>query len=61
MPPEAGLDEVDKAYRASGRAAGLALKYGDVLGEEIAGFFVYQVARDDTARGLRSSRSLKFH
>eukprot|EP00434_Breviolum_minutum_P032758 symbB.v1.2.028969.t3/scaffold3123.1/size63075/7 len=44
----AGLDEVEEAYRASGRAAGLALKYGDVLGEEIAGFFVYQVARDDT-------------
>mmetsp|Transcript_39647 Transcript_39647/g.91618 ORF Transcript_39647/g.91618 Transcript_39647/m.91618 type:complete len:896 (-) Transcript_39647:70-2757(-) len=44
----AGLDEVEEAYRACGRAAGLAVKYGDVLGEEFAGFFVYQVARDDT-------------
>lgn len=44
----AGLDEVEEAYRASGRAAGLAVKYGDVLAEEFAGFFVYQVARDDT-------------
>lgn len=44
----AGLSEVEGAYRASGRAAGLALKYGDVLGEELAGFFMYQVARDDT-------------
>lgn len=46
----AGLDEAQEAYRAAGRAAGLALKYGDVLGEEVAGFFVYQVARDDTVQ-----------
>eukprot|EP00930_Biecheleria_cincta_P002051 TRINITY_DN103108_c0_g1_i1.p1 TRINITY_DN103108_c0_g1~~TRINITY_DN103108_c0_g1_i1.p1 ORF type:complete len:923 (-),score=194.77 TRINITY_DN103108_c0_g1_i1:238-3006(-) len=44
----AGLDDVDAAYRACGRACGLAAKYGDVLGEELAGFFLHQVARDDT-------------
>lgn len=44
----AGLDDVGEAYRACGRAGGLAAKYGDVLGEELAGFFLHQVARDDT-------------
>eukprot|EP00931_Biecheleriopsis_adriatica_P063351 TRINITY_DN3833_c0_g2_i1.p1 TRINITY_DN3833_c0_g2~~TRINITY_DN3833_c0_g2_i1.p1 ORF type:complete len:930 (-),score=223.43 TRINITY_DN3833_c0_g2_i1:38-2770(-) len=44
----AGLDEVQETYRACGRVSGLAAKYGDVMGEEFAGFFIHQVARDDT-------------
>jgi len=44
----AGLDDVGGVYRACGRVYGLALKSGDVIGEELAGFFVHQVARDDT-------------
>lgn len=43
----AGL-QVDAAYRACGRACGLAARYGDVIGQELAGFFLHQVARDDT-------------
>ncbi|CAE8610390.1 unnamed protein product [Polarella glacialis] len=49
---EASPKEARGAYRACGRACGLAAKYGDVLGEEFAGFFLHQVARDDTV-GLK--------
>jgi len=42
-----GLDCVEDVYRACGRAYGLAAKHADATGEELAGFFVHQVARDE--------------
>eukprot|EP00928_Gymnodinium_smaydae_P059322 TRINITY_DN4260_c0_g1_i1.p1 TRINITY_DN4260_c0_g1~~TRINITY_DN4260_c0_g1_i1.p1 ORF type:complete len:950 (+),score=252.13 TRINITY_DN4260_c0_g1_i1:112-2961(+) len=45
---KADLEDAEAAYRACGRACGLATKYGDVLTEEFAGFFLHQVCRDDT-------------
>eukprot|EP00927_Polykrikos_kofoidii_P034844 TRINITY_DN29471_c0_g1_i1.p1 TRINITY_DN29471_c0_g1~~TRINITY_DN29471_c0_g1_i1.p1 ORF type:complete len:885 (+),score=167.70 TRINITY_DN29471_c0_g1_i1:254-2908(+) len=45
--PEA-LRDVWRFFRSCGLACALALKYGDVIGEEIAGFFLHQVARDDS-------------
>lgn len=43
-----GLGKPYSVYRACGRAFGLAARYGEVMGEEVAGFFLHQVARDDT-------------
>jgi len=41
-------ESVSEAYRACGRAFALAARYSDVMGEELAEFFLHQVARDDT-------------
>lgn len=40
------LEDVPSVYRSCGRACGLALKHGDVIGDEFAEFFVHQVVRD---------------
>lgn len=40
------LEDVAGVYRACGRACGLALRHGDVIGDEFAEFFVHQVVRD---------------
>eukprot|EP00929_Paragymnodinium_shiwhaense_P006664 TRINITY_DN11054_c0_g1_i2.p1 TRINITY_DN11054_c0_g1~~TRINITY_DN11054_c0_g1_i2.p1 ORF type:complete len:980 (-),score=254.33 TRINITY_DN11054_c0_g1_i2:520-3459(-) len=42
-----GLPEVVTAYRCCGRASALAFKYGDILGEDIAAFFLHQVTLKD--------------
>jgi hypothetical protein len=39
---------VEEAFRACGRAFGLATKHGDIMGEEVAGFFIHQVSKDST-------------
>lgn len=44
----AGFGDAASVYRACGRACGLAARFGDVVGEEFAEFFLHQVARDDT-------------
>jgi len=43
-----GFHDVQAVYKACGRVCALAARTGDVVGEEFAGFFLHQVARDDT-------------